>query len=261
MPFVKYQGAGNDFIIFDHLRGPVLTATDPATIARLCDRRFGIGADGLMLLEPHPMLDFQMRYFNADGFPSSMCGNGGRCLVAYAHRLGVIERETQFLAVDGEHRAAVIRPDWSELEMLTVSRVEDVPGGCFLHTGSPHYIRWVDDPAAVDVAGEGRVWRHHERFAPEGTNVNFVAGDLNGLTIATFERGVEAETLACGTGVTAAAIAAVRRHGAPGVFNVPVNAKGGELAVTVDYDGHAFRTILAGPAVFVFEGRYGFKWV
>lgn len=255
LPFVKYQGAGNDFIIFNHVDEPVLTDLSPENIARLCDRRFGIGADGLMLLEPHAQLDFNMRYYNADGHPSTMCGNGGRCLAAYAYRLGIIGKETTFLAVDGEHHATVNRPDWVHLSMRTVTEIETPPEGYFLQTGSPHYVQWVADPKEVNVAKEGPRLRYHARFQPGGTNVNFVTGDTNGLTIATYERGVEAETLACGTGVTAAAIVAVQRRGETGRFTVPVKAKGGNLAVIVEYDGTTFRPQLCGPATFVFAGE------
>lgn len=257
VPFVKYQGAGNDFIIVNHLEGVVLTDLSVENIARLCDRRFGIGGDGLMLLEPHPELDFEMKYYNSDGRPSTMCGNGGRCLVAYAHRLGVITKETVFHAVDGIHRAIVERPDWIQLEMGKVDEIETVLEGCFLDTGSPHYLEWHDDLADIDVDTQGRVLRDNEAFSPGGTNVNFINGDVNGLTIATYERGVEAETLACGTGVTAAAIVAVQRNGKRGQFTVPVQAKGGALEVKVDYDGKAFSSWLCGPATFVFEGEIG----
>lgn len=254
-PFVKYQGAGNDFIIVNHLEGVVLTDLSVENIARLCDRRFGIGGDGLMLLEPHPELDFEMKYYNSDGRPSTMCGNGGRCLVAYAFKLGVIGKETTFHAVDGVHRAIVERPDWIQLEMGKVDKIETILNGCFLDTGSPHYLEWHDDLTTIDVDAQGRALRNNETFFPGGTNVNFINGDINGLTIATYERGVEAETLACGTGVTAAAITAVQRKGKPGQFTVPVQAKGGALEVKVDYDGSVFSSWLCGPATFVFAGE------
>lgn len=252
---MKYQGAGNDFIIFNHLDGSLLKDLSVDNIARLCDRRFGIGADGLMLLEPHSEHDFQMQYYNADGHPSTMCGNGGRCLVAYAHRLGVIGGNTTFNAIDGLHAAKVISADWIELSMLEVTEIEAVLSGCFLQTGSPHYVQWVDDIQAINVDGQGRSLRQHATFAPGGTNVNFVAGSIDGLAIATYERGVEAETLACGTGVTAAAIVAVQRSGKTGSFVVPVQAKGGKLEVRIEYDGFSFKPWLCGPATFVFAGE------
>lgn len=254
--FYKYQGAGNDFILFDHLAGRVLEDTSQERIAQLCDRRFGIGADGLMLLEPYQDYDFYMRYYNSDGRPSSMCGNGGRCIVAFAHRLGYISEEVRFLAVDGPHRARITGKNWVELEMHDVVEVEQVLDGYFLDTGSPHLVQWRDGIAKVDIFTEGRQLRKHEHFAPGGTNVNFVCGSAEQLQIATYERGVEAETLACGTGVTAAAIVAVQRSGKQGRFDIPVQAKGGKLSVKLNYDGQRFSNIwLCGPAEFVFQGQ------
>lgn len=256
IPFVKYQGAGNDFILINHLAGVLLTDTSPARIEALCDRRFGIGADGLMLLEPDADFDFRMRYFNADGHPSTLCGNGGRCIVAYAHRLGHIGTSTTFLAVDGAHRAQVVAPDWIELEMNPVVDIHPLLDGLFLDTGSPHFVKRVADVAAIDVHHAGATYRHDPTFAPGGTNVNFISGDAHsGLHIATFERGVEAETLACGTGVTAAALVAIQATGTAGAFDIPVFAKGGNLRVRAQYDGHRFTDIwLCGPAQFVFSG-------
>lgn len=255
-PFYKYQGAGNDFILFDHLNGPVLKDTSVENIARLCDRRFGIGADGLMLLEPHEDFDFYMRYYNSDGRPSSMCGNGGRCISALAKRLGHVGLETSFLAVDGPHRARITSDDWVELEMQDVASVEQVLDGYFLDTGSPHFVQWRDDLQGVDVDTDGRNLRNDQLFSPGGANVNFVCGSESLLDIATYERGVEAETLACGTGVTAAAIVAVARSGKTGDFTIPVKAKGGKLEVKLNFDGNSFSNIwLCGPATFVFEGE------
>lgn len=256
LPFVKYQGAGNDFIIIDHLAGVRLTDTSPAHIARLCDRRFGIGADGLMLLEPDVNADFRMRYFNADGHASTMCGNGGRCIAAYAHRLGYVGAQATFVAVDGPHRANITAPDWVELEMNAPGGIAPVLDGVFLDTGSPHFVKFVDAIDAVDVNQAGAAYRHHPAFAPSGTNANFISGGMEGLHIATFERGVEAETLACGTGVTAAVLVAVQAAGTVGNFDTPVVAKGGQLRVRGHFDGVRFSDIwLCGPAVWVFEGR------
>lgn len=222
----------------------------------MCDRRFGIGADGLMILEPHADYDFYMRYYNSDGRPSTMCGNGGRCIVAFAHQLGYIGKEVQFLAVDGPHRAKIIREDWVELEMLDVGQVEEILGGYFLDTGSPHLVQWRKEIDTVNTFQEGRQLRNNPHFKPGGTNVNFVCGDLSQLQIATYERGVEAETLACGTGVTAAALVAVARSGQTGQFAIPVQAKGGALQVKFHFDGTRFSDIwLCGPATFVFRGE------
>ena len=225
-------------------------------IAQLCDRRFGIGADGLMLLEPHEEYDFYMRYFNSDGRPSSMCGNGGRCIVAFAQRLGYVDEEVHFLAVDGPHRAKVIKPNWVELEMHDVTEIDSVLSGYFLDTGSPHLVQWRDEIETLDTFTEGRALRNNAQFSPGGTNVNFVCGSAEALQIATYERGVEAETLACGTGVTAAAIVAVQRSSHQGQFEIPVQTTGGDLAVKLHYDGQRFSNIwLCGPADFVFQGQ------
>jgi diaminopimelate epimerase len=257
MNFVKYEGAGNDFIIVNHWDGTELSDTQPDRIAKLCDRHFGIGADGLMIIERDVDYDFFMRYFNSDGHPSSMCGNGGRCIVAYAYQLGLVGEETTFRAVDGPHRARLSRLDWVELEMHPTATVRTHLAGCFIDTGSPHYVLEVADFAAVDVLAEGRRWRQHPDFAPGGSNVNFVQGDTSGLTIATYERGVEDETLACGTGVTAAALVAAWREGRAGDYDVPVMAKGGELRVRFHFDGTYFSEVwLCGPARQVFYGTY-----
>ena len=208
MPFHKYQGAGNDFVLIDQRDQPRIDRRNQPLIARLCDRRFGIGGDGLMLLANHPDYDFEMIYFNADGRPGSMCGNGGRCMVAFAKKLGLFAEETHFLAVDGPHRARLPRPGWVELHMNDVEAVEMTPDYFYLDTGSPHYVQFVPDLDQVDVVRQGRAIRYNDRFRERGTNVNFVERRTDGLGIATYERGVEDETLACGTGVTAAALVA-----------------------------------------------------
>ena len=261
MTFHKYHGAGNDFILLDDRAGDLHDQFDQPTIAHWCHRRFGIGADGLMLLRAHPDYDFEMIYYNSDGAPSSMCGNGGRCIVRFAHDLGIRREEYHFLAVDGPHRARLLPNGWVSLEMIDVDKV-DAPAGedvFVLDTGSPHYIKFVDDSDAVDVVAEGRAVRNSAPYAERGINVNFVSTDGKGLRIATYERGVEDETLACGTGVTAAAIAAVRRSGiADGAFHVPVKAKGGDLAVRGELRQGRYTSLwLEGPAVRVFGG--GFK--
>jgi diaminopimelate epimerase len=260
MTFHKYHGAGNDFLLFDDREGHLLPQLDQPTIAAYCTRRFGVGADGLMLLRKHPDYDFEMVYYNSDGAPSSMCGNGGRCIVRFAADLGILRDEYHFLAVDGPHRAKLLPDGNVSLEMNDVSSVHcPNPEAFVLDTGSPHYISFVDDATAVDVVLDGRAIRQSPTYAAEGINVNFVSGDLSDLRIATYERGVEDETLACGTGVTAAAIAAVKKmNPAPGDFLVPVKAKGGQLSVKGHYDGERFTGLwLEGPAVVVFKGVIG----
>jgi len=252
MTFYKYQGTGNDFILIDDRAGTF--AATQAAIARLCHRRFGIGADGLILLQNHPDYDFRMVYYNADGAEGSMCGNGGRCLVRFAHDLGLFETHTRFLAVDGEHEATATETDIS-LKMGQVTDFRLEPAYAFLNTGSPHVVKQVENVETLDVVGEGRAIRHADAFGPGGTNANFmqVVGE-NALFVRTYERGVEDETYSCGTGVTAAALVASRTLG----MRSPVSIRtlGGDLRVAFDANGDSFAPIyLIGPAVRVFEGR------
>ncbi|GAA4308278.1 diaminopimelate epimerase [Compostibacter hankyongensis] len=252
--FYKYQGAGNDFVVLDNREG-IYDGLSTAQIHFLCDRRFGIGADGLMMLNPHTEGDFEMRYFNADGREGSMCGNGGRCLVAFARHRELIGTSTRFYAVDGWHEAHIQDDGWVSLKMQDVGEVERSGDDFVLDTGSPHYVRFVPDVDAVDVWRSGRDIRYNERFSGEGINVNFVQRTDGGLKIRTYERGVEAETLACGTGVTAAAIAAAGDQ--PGSHAVAVNARGGRLEVRYrQTDEQHFTDVwLCGPAAYVFEGN------
>ena len=258
IPFTKYQGAGNDFIVIDQREKAYLQQNDQDLVARYCDRHFGIGADGLMVLQSHDTFDFEMVYYNADGFLGSMCGNGGRCIVAFAKRLGIIDHSAHFLAVDGPHEASISEDGWIALRMNDVQGIEQGKDYYFLDTGSPHYVTFVSNTKALDVVTEGRKVRYNKRFAQEGTNVNFVeqVGDL--LHIVTYERGVEDETLACGTGVTAAALAQALRMNSPEdtLQLLNVKAKGGDLSVQFKRIGDHFKDIwLNGPATFVFDGK------
>jgi diaminopimelate epimerase len=253
MKFYKYQGAGNDFVMIDN-RKKKFDEKDHLLIESLCDRRFGIGGDGLILIQNHADYDFEMIYFNADGYQSSMCGNGGRCVVAFAKNLGIIDTKTRFLAIDGEHEAIIESEDWVELKMSNVETVEVNDQHFVLDTGSPHYVTFVEDLDAVDVFKEGRAIRYNERFKEKGINVNFVAKTAEGITVATYERGVEAETLACGTGVTACAIAHWIQNKT--LTNIPIKVKGGNLSVNFEAtENNQFTNIwLCGGATFVFEG-------
>ena len=256
IPFFKYQGTGNDFILIDQRETPYLTRAEVDAIERLCNRRFGIGADGLILLQNLKGYDFEMIYFNSDGRESSMCGNGGRCIVAFAKQLGVIENKAHFLAIDGEHDAVVCSDGWVELKMTDVKSVENGADFYYLNTGSPHYINFVKDVKVVNIFEQGRAIRYNDRFKVEGTNVNFVETTDQGITVATYERGVEDETLSCGTGVTAAAIAHYLKSGKNIATRVPIQVKGGRLEVRFEPDGAGFKNIwLCGPAELVFEGR------
>jgi diaminopimelate epimerase len=254
LKFYKYQGTGNDFVVVDDR-----SETFPVSqkyIADLCHRRFGVGADGLMLLQNADNYDFRMVYFNADGTEGSMCGNGGRCLVRFAHDLGIIGDSTTFIAVDGEHEAKVT-PESISLKMIDVKNIEQTPSYDFMNTGSPHYVEYVEDLAHFDVFAKGKSIRYNEPFVSKGgTNVNFVEviGD-NQLEVRTYERGVEDETYACGTGVTACALSANLRYG----FDkfVDINVVGGKLRIefTKNADGTFQDVFLIGPAVKVFEGN------
>jgi diaminopimelate epimerase len=254
MKFYKYQGAGNDFVMIDN-RKKVFNKENHQLVEKLCDRRFGIGADGLILIEDHKKYDFEMIYFNADGYQSSMCGNGGRCAVAFAENLGIIETKTRFLAIDGEHEAVIKNEDWVELKMSNVETVEVNDNHFVLDTGSPHYVAFVEDLNAIDIFEEGRAIRFNERFNERGINVNFAAKTAEGIEVATYERGVENETLACGTGVTACAIAYWIQNKT--LTNIPIKVKGGDLSVNFkpSENNHFTNIWLCGGATFVFEGN------
>lgn len=251
--FDKYQGAGNDFIVVDGRPG-AFDPGDPGLIHRLCDRRFGVGADGLILILPHGRADFEMRYFNADGKIGSMCGNGGRCAAHCALRWKVAGPKQRFMAYDGLHEAQVAG-DSVRLRLADVRGYRIVEGHYFLDTGSPHYVIFTSGVDRIDVAAEGRKWRWSPLFAPGGTNVDFVETTPDGLSIRTFERGVEDETWACGTGVTASAVAsALESHASRGP--IVVRARGGNLKVDFEVRGDLVTDIwLTGPAVFVYEGK------
>lgn len=257
--FCKYQGAGNDFILVDNRKNDF--NTNPEYIQLLCHRRFGIGADGLMLLEEDKDADFYMRFYNSDGHEGTMCGNGGRCIVAFAHRLGVIKDSTTFNSPDGLHYATITGNGPTLTVNLKLNDVEDVNignGYYFLNTGSPHYVEFIEHFEGFDVVGEGKRIRHSQLFAPHGTNVNFAEIRGNQLLIGTFERGVEDETLACGTGSTATAIAAsIHTNSNQKKHEYKIKAKGGNLKVSFEKAGVGkYHYIwLEGPATFVFEGR------
>lgn len=253
--FYKYEGAGNDFVVIDNRNGS-FDRSDNNLVKNLCDRRFGVGADGLMLLQNHEEADFEMVYFNADGFEGSMCGNGGRCIAAFAHHLNLTGSSTSFMAVDGVHEALVLTPDHIRLKMTDVPIHEKDGDHYFLDTGSPHYVVFTDGLDEIDVYTEGRKIRYSERFRQTGTNVNFVEPHSEFLSVRTYERGVENETLACGTGVVASAISAALA-GKINNSEVVVHVRGGSLKVSFDRDGAFFSNVwLEGPARKVFEGVY-----
>ena len=252
LEFYKYHGTGNDFVVIDD-RLHQFDITNEEKIRNICDRRKGVGADGLILLRNHLDADFEMLYFNANGKEGSMCGNGGRCLVDFAHFLGVIKDDCTFIAIDGFHEAK-----WTEesisLKMIDVFEVEVHDGYTYLDTGSPHYVQFVNDLEKYPVFEQGKSIRYNERFKQNGTNVNFV--EILGSTcmVRTYERGVENETLACGTGVTAVAIAA---HANKKNLDNPlfISVLGGSLKVSFEELNGVYTNVwLTGHAKQVFKG-------
>lgn len=254
LEFYKYQGTGNDFVMIDNRNG-VFDQSNTRLVQWLCDRRFGVGADGLILIENIDNLDFNMIYYNADG-SQSFCGNGSRCAVAFARFLGIIEKQAFFLSTDGEHEAWINEQGSVSLKMHDVKQVEAGKDYYFINTGSPHYIVECNDVSGVDVQKEGAAIRYNDRFKAEGTNVNFVKYASNQLDIRTYERGVEDETLSCGTGVTAAALSLAEKQQLD-AGKITVNAVGGTLQVGFRKNNEgAYHDIwLIGPAQQVFKGE------
>jgi diaminopimelate epimerase len=254
LQFHKYQGTGNDFIILDNREGLYDQLTN-AQVEFLCNRRMGIGADGLMLLNQKAGYDFEMKYFNSDGRESSMCGNGGRCMVKFAWHQGLHRPLYRFIAIDGEHEGEIDDDGTVSLKMKDVKDIREYHGDFILDTGSPHYVKMVNDVMNFNVYQKGHEIRNSNAFAKDGINVNFVEqkGD-DEIIVRTYERGVEDETLSCGTGVTACAL--VCYHNEIGFNNVLVGTRGGKLTVEFDrHDDDSYSNIwLCGPAQKVFEG-------
>ena len=254
LAFHKYQGTGNDFIVIDNRKNEVILSNDQ--VRRLCDRRFGVGADGLMLLQLRQGYDFEMIYYNADGKPGTMCGNGARCLTKFAYSLGIHRTIYSFLAADGPHQAEIDTDGSVSLKMRDVNGIRKFHGDFILDTGSPHYVKMVTDVMKVDIFKKGQDIRHSKEFEEEGINVNFVEQleDVDKILVRTYERGVEDETWSCGTGVTAAAL--VCYHNENGFNEVEVKTLGGNLSVEYDRidDGKYENIWLSGPAEKVFEG-------
>ena len=254
LQFAKYQGTGNDFVILDN-RDKKYEGLTRKHVEFLCDRRFGIGADGLMLLNTHPGYDFEMKYYNSDGRESSMCGNGGRCLTKFASDVGLVLSDYKFMAIDGKHKASINTDGSVALKMNDVDKVRYDHGNFILNTGSPHFVTMNNDVMHLDVFKKGREIRYSDEFRDEGVNVNFVqqTEEPDKIIVRTYERGVEDETFSCGTGVTACAL--VCYHNDNGFNRVEVQTKGGQLSVEYDKIGDNYKNIwLNGPAVKVFEG-------
>ncbi|QYJ68407.1 diaminopimelate epimerase [Flavobacterium litorale] len=253
--FYKYQGTGNDFVMIDN-RTNTFSKNDTKLIQKLCDRKFGIGADGLLLLENDATTDFRMIYFNADGNESSMCGNGGRCIVAFANKLGIINNKTTFNAIDGKHYATIAENGTVSLQMKDVTEVDIKDSYVFLDTGSPHHVTLTEDLPLLDVKAEGAKIRYSNLYGAKGANINFVAPvNADKFSVRTYERGVEDETLSCGTGVTAVAIA-MKVLGKTDSNSVKLDTVGGELQVSFNQNNHNFTDVyLTGSATFVFKGE------
>ncbi len=248
--FHKYQGTGNDFVMIDD-RSQNFPVGDKKLISYLCDRKMGIGADGVILIQGHETLDFKMIYYNPDG-SESLCGNGSRCAIAFAKSLGMITEKTQFETTDGLHDG-YFEGDIVHFHLHDVNQIQKIDQDWFINTGSPHHMVIVEDVDQEDIIAKGKAIRYSESYAPAGTNVNFIEKTEEGIKVRTYERGVEDETLSCGTGVTACALAASNFG-----FESPVSVqvKGGSLKVSfIKKNEHKFENIfLAGPAVKVFEG-------
>ncbi len=253
--FYKYHGAGNDFILIDNISGELNNLSD-YKIQKFCHRNFGIGADGLMVLKHHKKFDFEMEYYNSDGSGGTMCGNGGRCIVAFAKKLGIINSYTKFIASDGVHEAFIDENNIVKLKMSDVNELIKLKNGYTSYTGSPHYIRFEDNIKNIDVYSEGKKIRNSPTYKEEGINVNFVKiEDKNTISIRTFERGVENETLACGTGSVAAALCFANINNDTSGEYV-IKARGGTLKVSFEFTNNIFTNIwLEGPTAFVFEGN------
>jgi diaminopimelate epimerase len=254
IPFYKYQGAGNDFIIIDN-RDLLFPKTNISLIKKLCDRRFGIGGDGLILLENSNEVDFKMIYYNADGNEGTMCGNGGRCIVAFAKKLEIIKTNTTFNAIDGLHNAT-IENDIVKLQMINIPTIEVFKNHSFLNTGSPHHVTFCDTVEELNIKELGAKIRYGAPYLKKGTNVNFAEQiSENSFKVRTYERGVEDETLACGTGVTAVAIAAYQINKTV-KKSIKLEVLGGNLEVSFEKDGSSYKNVfLKGPAQFVFKGN------
>lgn len=249
--FFKYQGTGNDFVMIDNREGGFDDSIK--NVEFLCHRRFGIGADGLILIEKADGFDFRMRYFNADGKEGSMCGNGGRCAVKFAADLGIFETTTSFIAVDGPHHA-MVENDEVSLGMIDVEEIIDETNGYFLNTGSPHLVIFQENLDNLDVKTQGAAIRYSDYWLSRGgVNVNFVQIiDNENLKVRTYERGVEDETFSCGTGVTAAAIASSVKKGLS--QKIKIQTLGGKLEVSFEGEQEFSQILLKGPALFVFKG-------
>lgn len=252
--FHKYHGTGNDFIMID-TRNSRFSPPGPDIISWLCDRRLGIGADGLVTIHPHENLDFMMKYYNSDGYEGSMCGNAGRCAMVFASKLDIVDQSARFEAFDGIHEGWITSDHTVKLTMLPVSAVRYFGDHYELDTGSPHYVKFTDSVEKKDIRAKGAAIRYSQLYKKEGINVNFVSFYKDGIYVRTYERGVEDETLSCGTGNIASAICAAIQTKSDNHSYI-VYTRGGILLVSFNRTGeeHFDNITLEGPVKFVFEG-------
>lgn len=251
--FYKYHGTGNDFVLIDN-RSLFFDKNNLELISKICSRHTGVGADGLILLENHNQYDFKMIYFNSDGKQTSMCGNGGRCVISFAKKLNIINDNVTFLAIDGLHEG-IINEDIIKIKMIKVSNIDEAHNGCLLDTGSPHFVKFCSSVNNINVFDSGRELRNNKEISEDGVNVNFTEIiDNTSIKVRTYERGVENETLSCGTGVIASVLSA-HSKGLVDSNRIKITTLGGELFVSFDFKNVYDNIWLEGPAIEVFKGQ------
>ena len=251
--FYKYHGTGNDFVLIDN-RSLFFDKNNLELISKICSRHTGVGADGLILLENHNQYDFKMIYFNSDGKQTSMCGNGGRCVISFAKKLNIINDNVTFLAIDGLHEG-IIKDDIIKIKMIKVSNINEVHNGYLLDTGSPHFVKFCSSVTNINVFDSGRELRNNKEISEDGVNINFTEIiDNSSIKVRTYERGVENETLSCGTGVIASVLSA-HSKGLVDSNRIKISTLGGELFVSFDFKNVYDNIWLEGPAIEVFKGQ------
>ena len=251
--FYKYHGTGNDFVLIDN-RSLFFDKNNTELISKICSRHFGVGADGLILLENDNLYDFKMIYFNSDGKQTSMCGNGGRCIISFAKKLNIIDDKANFMAIDGIHEG-IINNNLIKIKMNTVSEIQNINTGFLLDTGSPHFVKFCTSVNNINVFDSGRELRNNKEISEDGVNINFTEIiDNSSIKVRTYERGVENETLSCGTGVIASALSA-HSKGLVDSNRIKISTLGGELFVSFDFKNVYDNIWLEGPAIEVFKGQ------
>jgi diaminopimelate epimerase len=251
--FYKYHGTGNDFVLIDN-RSLFFDKNNIELISKICSRHIGVGADGLILLEDDNLYDFKMIYFNSDGKQTSMCGNGGRCIISFAKKLNIIDDKANFMAIDGIHEG-IINNNLIKIKMNTVSEIQNINTGFLLDTGSPHFVKFCDSIDNINVFEFGRELRNNKEISEDGVNINFTEViDNSSIKVRTYERGVENETLSCGTGVIASALSAYEK-GLVDTNRIKINTLGGELFVSFEFNNIYKNIWLEGPAIEVYKGQ------